>query len=228
MLLYQKIQKYIQTHIANGALVVGDKLPSERTLQELFKSTRITVREALNRLEAEGLIYSQKRRGWFVTPNKLKWHPATKVNFYQLAQEQGFTPSTHVLSIKEQNNDELTSAFNCETLYSIKRVRSLDGRPIMFEHINCDASRFEKLESQPLNGSITTIMTTHYHVDIIKEECVISVTVLPDSVAQNLEKNSGAPCLKVIRQRFEANGVLVDYNIEYWLHDAIEMIVVGH
>ncbi|WP_234004776.1 GntR family transcriptional regulator [Pseudoalteromonas sp. T1lg24] len=93
MLLYQKIQKYIQTHIASGELAIGDKLPSERTLQEHFNSTRITVREALNRLEAEGLIYSQKRRGWFVTPNKLKWRPATKVNFYQLAQEQGFTPT---------------------------------------------------------------------------------------------------------------------------------------
>lgn len=227
MLLYQKIQKYIQTHIASGELAIGDKLPSERTLQEHFNSTRITVREALNRLEAEGLIYSQKRRGWFVTPNKLKWRPATKVNFYQLAQEQGFTPNTHVLSIEKQENLSLNQHFSGDTLYKIERVRSLDGRPIMFEQINCDASRFDDLESQPLNGSITTIMTSHYHVDINNEECVISVTVLPDDVAKSLEKNSGAPCLKVIRQRYESIGILIDYNIEYWLHDAIEMIVIG-
>jgi DNA-binding GntR family transcriptional regulator len=64
-------------------------------------------------------------------------------------------------------------------------------------------------------------------VDINNEECVISVTVLPDDVAKSLEKNSGAPCLKVIRKRYETSGILIDYNIEYWLHDAIEMIVIG-
>ncbi|MDE3270489.1 GntR family transcriptional regulator [Pseudoalteromonas sp. G4] len=56
MLLYQKIQKYIQTHIANGELAIGDKLPSERTLQEHFNSTRITVREALKNVAA-GLLH---------------------------------------------------------------------------------------------------------------------------------------------------------------------------
>lgn len=227
MLLYQKIQKYIQSHIAEGELAAGDKLPSERTLQDHFQSTRITVREALMRLEAEGIIYSQKRRGWFVTPNKLKWHPATKVNFYKLADEQGFTPNTQVLDIYQSANFDLAAQFSGQTLYRLERVRSLDGRAIMLEQIHCDASRFDALEKQPLDGSITAIMEQHYGVVISNEHCVISVTVLPDVVAERLEKNSGAPCLKVIRKRFEKNGHLVDYNIEYWLHDAIEMIVEG-
>lgn len=78
MLLYQRIRNHIQALLAAGSMTPGAKLPSERALQETFSSTRITVREALARLEAEGLIFSQKRRGWFVTPEKLKWHPAKK------------------------------------------------------------------------------------------------------------------------------------------------------
>ena len=65
------------------------------------------------------------------------------------------------------------------------------------------------------------------HSKKVKEQSIISVTVLPDDVCEMLEKNSGTPCLKVVRQRFDEQQKLVDHNIEYWLHNAIEMIVEG-
>ncbi|RXE84578.1 MULTISPECIES: UTRA domain-containing protein [Pseudoalteromonas] len=229
MLLYQRIRNHIQALLAAGSMTPGAKLPSERALQETFSSTRITVREALARLEAEGLIFSQKRRGWFVTPEKLKWHPAKKVNFNHLAIEQGFTPTTQVVAINAPSTEpEFShSHFNGQPVYELTRVRALDGRAMMMEQIYCAAERFADLHNQPLDGSITEVMSTHYQVDVSFEHCVISVTVLPDDVADKLEKNNGAPCLKVLRARYDAEQALVDYNIEYWLHDAIEMIVEG-
>ncbi|NMM41800.1 GntR family transcriptional regulator [Pseudoalteromonas arctica] len=226
MLLFQEIRNYIHQLLADQSIAAGDKLPSERALQEQFSSTRITVREALLRLEAEGLIYSQKRRGWFVTPAKLKWHPATKVNFYELAKQQGFKADTLVidLTIKANFSD---SGINAPSLYHLQRVRSLDNRAVMYEDIYCDTQRFEQLESHSLNGSITDIMATQYNTVVCKENSVISVTVLPDHVAIKLEKNSGTPCLKIIRKRYDECHALVDNNIEYWLHNAIEMIVDG-
>lgn len=228
MLLYQQIRNHIHELLQQQEIVVGHKLPSERILQQQFSSTRITVREALTRLEAEGVIYSQKRRGWFVTPNKLKWHPATKVNFYQLAKQQGFVAQTKVTALQTVTNLHLENVFTAVSLFHLQRVRSLDTRAVMYEDIYCDAERFKDLEKQPLDGSITDIMATQYNTNIIKEHSAISVTVLPDLIAQYLEKNSGTPCLKVIRQRYDEQNTLVDYNIEYWLHNAIEMIVEGN
>lgn len=228
MLLYQQIRNYIHQLLSEGTLNTGDKLPSERLLQEQFNSTRITVREALLRLEAEGLIYSQTRRGWFVTPTKLKWNPATKVNFYELAKQQGFVADTQVISHQEISNYDLKAEFSASTLHHLQRARSLDERLVMFEDIFCDAARFDGLAEHNLNGSITQIMANQYATNVVNEQCAISVTVLPDDVAQVLQKNSGTPCLKVIRKRFDELGSLVDYNIEYWLHNAIEMTVEGH
>ncbi|MCF2859979.1 GntR family transcriptional regulator [Pseudoalteromonas sp. SMS1] len=229
MLLYQKIRNYIQDLLSQGSMQPGSKLPSERDLQDTFNSTRITVREALARLEAEGVIYSQKRRGWFVTPQKLRWHPARKVNFNRLTNEQGFAPKTEVISIAPPSAmySIANDYFNGDAVYQLTRVRKLDGRAILMEQIYCLAARFNGLEKQPLNGSITEIMSAQYQVEISHEQCVISVTVLPDDVALKLEKNSGAPCLKVKRARYDVHEQLVDYNIEYWLHDAIEMVVEG-
>lgn len=231
MLLYQKIRQYVLELISNNSINPSTKLPSERTLQEQFQSTRITVREALFRLEAEGLIYSQKRKGWFITPPKLKLRPASKVNFNKLAIEQGFLPKTQVISIFDDIDDSFQSQeqdiFTGDALYHLKRVRLLDERPVMIEDIYCQRNRFENLESKALSESITDIMAADYNVQITSEQCVICVTALSNEDADILEKNSGAPCLKIIRKRFDEHGLLVDYNYEYWLHDAIEMLVEG-
>jgi len=73
MLLYQAIREYLFSLIAKQPDM--KKLPSARELLEQFHSTRITVREALMRLEAEGLIYRQNRKGWFICPPRLQWDP---------------------------------------------------------------------------------------------------------------------------------------------------------
>ncbi|WP_334020502.1 UTRA domain-containing protein [Alteromonas sp. S015] len=227
MLLYQEIRQYLFALIAEHPEL--KKLPSERELLEKFQSTRITVREALTRLEAEGVIYRQNRKGWFICPPRLKWDPVKKVNFYQLAQEQYFIPLTKLVSFETlATNKELEQAFSLKTsgeLHKIYRVRSLDERPIMVEEIYCLASQFDGLKDKALDGSITTIFEHDYRVNITHESSRLIVTVIPDDKAELLNVNSGALCLKIIRKRFNQHDELVDYNIEYWVHSAIEIEV---
>jgi len=54
--IFQDIIAQIQESILQGMLKVGDKLPAERELKELFKTSRGTLREALRVLEQKGLI----------------------------------------------------------------------------------------------------------------------------------------------------------------------------
>jgi DNA-binding GntR family transcriptional regulator len=246
MLLYQAIREYLFSLIAEQPDM--KKLPSERELLEQFNSTRITVREALIRLEAEGVIYRQNRKGWFICPPRLQWNPVHKVNFYQLAHEQNFVADTRLVSIEKlmfnsdfsQLNQEkeeskqlllntINLAFNQPTkVYEICRVRSLDERPVMVEEIYCLADDFIGLPDKELTGSITAIFQDDYQVNITAESSSIYVTALPGHVAKLLNLNSGASCLKIIRQRYAAEHILVDYNIEYWVHGAIEIKVESH
>lgn len=233
MLLYQKIRQYIFALIEQQPTM--KKLPSERDLQEQFKSTRITVREALMHLEIEGIVYRLNRKGWFLCPPRLQWNPVNKVNFYQLAKEQSFLAETKLVHIKTlakgnhfySNFSDNTEEDDDSSLFEICRVRSLDARPVMVEEIYCSTRKFESLMDKNLEGSITNIFTQDYGVIISRESSRIFVTGLPADKAQYLQLNNGASCLKIVRKRFSTDNTLVDYNIEYWVHGAIEINVAS-
>jgi GntR family transcriptional regulator, transcriptional repressor for pyruvate dehydrogenase complex len=54
--IYQSLVEQIQEAILSGKLKPGDKLPAQRKLQEIFDTSRASIREALRVLEEKGLI----------------------------------------------------------------------------------------------------------------------------------------------------------------------------
>lgn len=63
---YRQVQAHLADRIRDGHLAPGALLPSVRALaQELLVSV-ITVKQAYEALEADGLVYSHQGRGTFV------------------------------------------------------------------------------------------------------------------------------------------------------------------
>lgn len=54
--VFQDVVHQVQEAILDGTLKAGERLPSERDLVEMFKTSRGTLREALRVLEQKGLI----------------------------------------------------------------------------------------------------------------------------------------------------------------------------
>jgi DNA-binding FadR family transcriptional regulator len=54
--IFQDLVDQIQSAILEGRLNPGDKLPPQRTLMEMFQTSRASIREALRVLEQKGLI----------------------------------------------------------------------------------------------------------------------------------------------------------------------------
>lgn len=64
---YVQLAGIIRRQIADGALGVGDRLPTLKDLVASFGVSPMTVRHALAGLQKEGLIRSERGRGTFVT-----------------------------------------------------------------------------------------------------------------------------------------------------------------
>jgi GntR family transcriptional regulator len=72
--LYLQLATVIRHRIERGTLVEGSKVPSLHDLQGEFGVARITARQAMDRLESEGLISRHKGKGTFVKSNGTERH----------------------------------------------------------------------------------------------------------------------------------------------------------
>jgi GntR family transcriptional regulator len=65
--LFAQVRDALRADILRGTLVPGDRLPSESELIARFGVSRITVRQALSELQADGLVQTVNGKGSFVT-----------------------------------------------------------------------------------------------------------------------------------------------------------------
>ena len=65
--LYQSIVEQFVNLIKEGQLKVGDRLPPERTLAEMFNVSRASIREAFSAMEIIGLIEVRQGEGSYIT-----------------------------------------------------------------------------------------------------------------------------------------------------------------
>ncbi|MBS7699783.1 MULTISPECIES: GntR family transcriptional regulator [unclassified Chelatococcus] len=66
--LHHQVYVVLRQQIIDGDYPAGKALPSEHKLEDLFNVSRITVRRALDRLAAEGLIVRRHGKGNFAQP----------------------------------------------------------------------------------------------------------------------------------------------------------------
>ena len=68
--LYYQLQTILTEKIQSGNLEAGQQLPTEAELGSQYGVSRITVRQALSKLEAENLIRREAGRGTFVNERR--------------------------------------------------------------------------------------------------------------------------------------------------------------
>ncbi|MGM0480873.1 MAG: pyruvate dehydrogenase complex transcriptional repressor PdhR [Pseudomonadota bacterium] len=64
-----QIVAQIEAMIVDGRFLAGEKLPSERDLSQQFNVSRPSLREAIQKLEAKGLLQRRQGGGTFVADN---------------------------------------------------------------------------------------------------------------------------------------------------------------
>lgn len=65
--LYDALYRAIKADILSGRLAPGEKLPSKRTLAQHLRLSVATVQNAYAQLLAEGYLYSEEKRGYYVS-----------------------------------------------------------------------------------------------------------------------------------------------------------------
>lgn len=106
--IYMQVMNIIKLDIVTKKLLGGDKLPSVRELSSNLKVNPNTIQRTYQELEREGITYTQRGMGTFVSEDenmikKLKKEMAedTISSFLEGMRNLGFTPK-EILEIVEE------------------------------------------------------------------------------------------------------------------------------
>ena len=111
--IYIQLVELIRVEIISGKLSIGERIPSVRELSLKLRVNPNTLQKALQELENDGLIYTERTNGKFVTDNiklieKAKEELAkVKVNKYLMdMQNIGITKEEAINYLKELGGDK--------------------------------------------------------------------------------------------------------------------------
>jgi GntR family transcriptional regulator len=135
--LFHNVTRHIQAKIGSGDLSPGDRLPSERWLQDELGVSRTTVRRALDELVSAGALEARGRATYVARPPDPA-QSGTPVSMTELARARGLTATAKVLErrVRPATWDE-AETFRIvpgAELFELRRLRLLDGAAIAVDH----------------------------------------------------------------------------------------------
>jgi GntR family transcriptional regulator, phosphonate transport system regulatory protein len=101
MAIWQNIRDTLVEEIEQGILAAGGRLPGDNELAVRFGVNRHTVRRALSRLQAEGLVRSERGRGTFVVEDAIAYRFGAQTRFEENLLENQRIPSRRLVSSVE-------------------------------------------------------------------------------------------------------------------------------
>src|SRR5947209_7682535 len=96
--LYHQLQAVLKAEIESRRLRADEQLPNETKIAERFGVSKITVRQALQKLAEQGYIRREHGRGTFVSRRKFDEGPRELTSFTEEMRRHELAASSRVLS----------------------------------------------------------------------------------------------------------------------------------
>lgn len=193
----------------------GQLIPSERALAEQFSVARMTVRAAVDSLEAMGLIRRVQGRGAYVQHPMLA-QPEVLRSFTQDMILRGMVPGSREFHASVERASsyiaEKLGVAEHDEVYMIERVRTADGLPMAVERTNLSAAAFPQLLDRMRGGdSLYDLLSTEYGVHVDSAEQAFTIAQLDETDAQRLGTTPGAAAFALTQTSRDLTGRVVEF-----------------
>jgi len=131
----KEIVQYIKDYIRQEHLSADSRLPSENKLAAQFHTDRNTVRGALTALRLQGIIYSEKGRGFFVEKHNesLSLHIEKDLGLSEALSRDRKQNSIDLLQVSRRSANKKEESILLlspgEEIYKLDQLRYMDGKP---------------------------------------------------------------------------------------------------
>jgi GntR family transcriptional regulator len=202
-------------------------IPSERDLGEQYGLSRMTVRQAINQLVAEGRLYRVRGRGTFVAQPKMDLQ-IRLASFTEDMTRRGMVPASRTIGF-ERIEASQTLARQLEinpgdSVLRLSRLRYADSIPMAVERTHLPEHRVPGLLNHGTPQSLYRHLAEHYGLALTWGEQVIEAGNADPEDAALLEIPATGVVLQMSRRSY-AGDVLIEYAVSAYRADRYQLWV---
>lgn len=224
--LVEQIQFYLQDLIATKQLAPNQCIPSENGLARELLVSRYTVRQALDRLVADGYLYRRPGKGTYVRVPSIVQPLLTVTSFTEAMIHDGHHPTTFVLDYGSEpgtpQEREMLGLAPDEYLIRLVRLRYVDGIPISLMKSVLPASVAGAITREDLEQhSLYALLAERSGVTLGRSQVTIAAVVAHREEAEILTVRPGHPLFLMIGVVRDRSRRVVEYVHAYYRGDSV-------
>ncbi len=214
--LWLEISRKIEEDIENGKYAVGELLPNEYQLCEIYSVSRITIRGALARLSDSGKIKRIKGKGTVVTQERIK-EPLLKISgFTDEMKEKGIVPSTSYAHVERKRVSgyiaELLGQSKSTYFTVLERVRCINGVPVGYFTTYLPESLGLPFDSEQYYLSLYDKLEKEYGITVDTVRQTVTAEIADKKTREMLGLSQGEAAMVMKRQAYSENK-LIEYSV---------------
>jgi GntR family transcriptional regulator len=210
--LYAQLADVLRQRIGRSVWQEGDRLPSVEDLSREFTVARVTVRQAIEVLQRDGLVRAKQGRGTFVTRQKgAEKRLQVQTTLGQLVSMlQGDRP--RLLNISEAiatPSLKDTDGKPAATYVYLRRVHFRDDTPYCVISIYLDETVFRQAPERFRNELMIPILASFPGVQIAYAHQTLTIGTADAETAAHLRVPANAPVAEVRRVFRAPDGTVI-------------------
>jgi GntR family transcriptional regulator len=218
--LYAQVKAILVRRLVDGVWAPGAALPSEGQLAAEIGVSQGTVRKALDELASENLLVRRQGRGTFVAE-----HDERRIlfQFFKLVPDDGVArfPDSTVLSVGvaqvDPGEQRALDLDPDDEVIRIRRIRSLDGAPLVLETVSLPRRLFGGIETGPVPNNLYSLYAARYGVTVANAREKLKAVALDADEAMLLAVAPGTPALQIDRLARARAGARVERRVSLCL-----------
>jgi GntR family transcriptional regulator len=223
--LWEQLDTILREKIEIGAWKTGQMIDSENELSKEYTISRMTVRNVINRLVQEGLLYRVPGKGTFVIEPKIHAKPLAAMGIREQLEKEGMQIRTIVVDNKVTlPSDRIAKKLgieNTQAVYYIERIRYIEDKPLSIHRTYLKQLMNPLIEEGRLEkDQLCNILEDDYNLvpTYIKE--TLELVYATADQAGKMGLNKGHPMLYLKDKRF-VNHTIIEYSEVFFRGDQI-------
>ncbi len=216
---YIQLARILRERIERQRYAPGTQIPTEAELCAEHQVSRITVREAINKLVQEGLLDRRQGKGTYVAHQKLRRNIAKVYSFSSDMRHMGLVPRSRILAMAVEEADPAVAermrlpAEN-RRVTRIRRVRLANDVPVLVETAMIPEYLCAGLADRNLaEDSLYRILTEEYRLMPHHAEETYEAVILnrEDAVLLDRDPRAPQPAFAIQRMTYLETGVPIEF-----------------